>query len=278
MPSESVDGNDDPDSEPGRRRHIKNSGSPRADSTTNPMSNILNRLKRGSAKTPENLGADAQALGTHGGQRVTEKISEVTKLFEEMQRLGLEATGLGKFIASLHKLAVASGVSPENLALVIKEVSELSEGKQMSIAQTKRHIQNLSERQKLLQKEVAGLEKKKDTLAVELGLRELEHSTTRDTLTEYERIKQQLEQNALSFTDLSKLVLLISAAKKIGYDSAAVIAALSDLEHKVEERKKIETEIEDMLDTKRIAQERVLVLEQEISDKQQTLKSAEELG
>ncbi|MGI0014261.1 MAG: hypothetical protein ACREBU_12600, partial [Nitrososphaera sp.] len=99
MPSESVDGNDDPDSEPGRRRHIKNPGSPRADSTTNPMSNILNRLKRGSAKTPENLGADAQAVETQGGQRVTEKISGVTKLFEEMQRLGLEPTGLGKFIA-----------------------------------------------------------------------------------------------------------------------------------------------------------------------------------
>ncbi|MGH9991239.1 MAG: hypothetical protein ACREAZ_01145, partial [Nitrososphaera sp.] len=154
MPSESVDGNDDPDSEPGRRRYIKNRGSPSADSTTNPMSNILNRLKRGkSARTPANLDTGPQAVETQGGQRVTEKISDVTKLFEEMQRLGLEPAGLGKFIASLHKLAVASGVSPENLALVIKEVSELSEGKQMSIAQTKRHIQNLSERQKLLQKE-----------------------------------------------------------------------------------------------------------------------------
>ncbi len=277
MPSESVDGNDDPSHEPGRRKN-KNAGPGGTDSSTNPKSNAFDRLKRLSSKIPGTLGTVPRAPSAQGPERITEKVSGVSKLFEEMQRLGLEPAGLGKFIASLHKLAVASGVSPENLVLIIKEVNELSDGKQISVAQVRTRIQRLSEQRKLLQKEVDGLEKKKDSLAVELGLRELEHSTTRETLTEYERIRKELEQNALSFMDLSKLVMLIGEARKIGYDSASVVAALSDLEHKANERKKIETEIEKMLDTKRVAQERVLALEQEISEKQQALRSAQELG
>ncbi len=277
MPSESTDGNDDQVPEPGRRKN-KDAGPTGTDTSTNPKFNAFDKLKRLSSKTPGTLGAVPQPPSSHGAERISEKVSEVSKLFEEMQRLGLEPAGLGKFIASLHKLAVASGVSPENLALIIKEVNELSDGKEMSVTQVRTRIQRLWQQQKLLQKEVDGLEKKKDSLAVELHLKELEHSTTRETLSEYERIRKELEQNALSFMDLSKLVMLIGEAQKIGYDSASVVAALSGLEHNENERKKMEAEIEKMLDTKRVSQERVLALEQEISEKQQTLRSAQELG
>jgi hypothetical protein len=194
-----------------------------------------------------------------------------------MKKLGLDPAGLGKFIASLHKLAVASGVSPENLAFLIREISELSEGQRMSIPETRRFLQQLDVKKKTLTKQVADLVKRKESLHVEINLRALEHSASNETLSEFARIRKRLDEHGLSLTNLSEFVSLIYFAKEQGYTPSALVSILSDLKFKQENRKEVEAETERLLDTKRSLQDRVLALEQELSGVQQKLKAAEEL-
>jgi len=278
MPSEMPGEEDDRETRSGRKRRGEGEeASSNADNGSNPMSNIFRKLKKNKTRSIDRDRAE-EYHEFQTSHRASEKTVDTTRLLREMQRFGLEPSGLAKFITSLHKLAVASGVSPENLASIIKELSDLSEGKQLSLAQTRKHLQQLAERQKLLVKEVADLERKKGSLEVDVSLKGLEHSTTRETLSEFELIKKNLNEYNLSFTDVSRLVSLIEAAEKLGHDPSAVVNALSDLKSKEEEKQSLQAQIDTLLETKRAAQDKLLAIEDEVSEKQRTLKSAEELG
>ena len=202
---------------------------------------------------------------------------DTKKLLQEMKRLGLDPSGLRKFTLSLHKLAVASGVSSARLTGIIKELDALCEGKKISLTQASDYIQQLSERQRMLLTATEDLENRKKSLEVQVSLKELEYSASKDTMSEFARIKQDLHKRDLSFTDLSKLIALITAAEQVGYASSVIIDVLSNLKSKAEKKKEIDTEIESLLNSKRTLQDKLLGIEQEISDRQQTLKSAEEL-
>ena len=213
----------------------------------------------------------------HDSKTKSSEDKDAKKLLQEMKRLGLDPSGLRKFTLSLHKLAVASGVSSARLTGIIKELDALCEGKKISLTQASDYIQQLSERQRMLLTATEDLENRKKSLEVQVSLKELEYSTSKDTMSEFARIKQDLHKRNLSFTDLSKLIALITAAEQVGYASSVIIDALSDLKSKEQKKKEIDTEIESLLNSKRTLQDKLLGIEQEISDRQQTLKSAEEL-
>ena len=249
----------------------RNARLPKQDSGSNPMANIFNKLR---SKKSEKDGPATSPTEITPERKV---VFEVSELVKEMQRLGLEPAGLGKFIASLHRLAVASGVSPGNLASAIRDVGALSQDKHLSLAQTRRHVQQLAEKQKALTIAIADLEKKKGALEVEMGLKRLERSTTRESLSEFEEVKQELESHGLSLTEVSRLISLIESAKELGYDSEAITDSLTNLKSQEIARSELRSEIESLLETKKNAQDRLLALEKEISQNQQMLRSADEL-
>jgi len=213
----------------------------------------------------------------HDSKTKSSEDKDAKKLLQEMKRLGLDPSGLRKFTLSLHKLAVASGVSSAKLTGIIKELDALCEGKKISLTQASDYIQQLSERQRMLLTATVDLENRKKSLEVQVSLKELEYSASKDTMSEFARIKQDLHKRDLSFTDLSKLIALITAAEQLGYASSVIVETLSNLKSKEEKKKEIDTEIESLLNSKRTLQDKLLGIEQEISDRQQTLKSAEEL-
>jgi len=213
----------------------------------------------------------------HNDKTKSSEDKDTKKLLQEMKRLGLDPSGLRKFTLSLHKLAVASGVSSARLTGIIKELDALCEGKKISLTQASDYIQQLAERQRMLLTATEDLENRKKSLEVQVSLKELEYSTSKDTMSEFARIKQDLHKRNLSFTDLWKLIALITAAEQMGYASSVIIDVLSDLKSKEQKKKEIDTEIESLLNSKRTLQDKLLGIEQEISDRQQTLKSAEEL-
>ena len=213
----------------------------------------------------------------HDSKTKSSEDKNAKKLLQEMKRLGLDPSGLRKFTLSLHKLAVASGVSSARLTGIIKELDALCEGKKISLTQASDYIQQLSERQRMLLTATEDLENRKKSLEVQVSLKELEYSASKDTMSEFARIKQDLHKRDLSFTDLSKLIALITAAEQVGYASSVIIETLSNLKSKEEKKKEIDIEIESLLNSKRTLQDKLLGIEQEISDRQQTLKSAEEL-
>lgn len=255
----------------GRQDRRKKTRIPKQDPSSNPMANIFNKLRN---KKGEKTGPATSSTDTTSGKKVAFDVSDLVK---EMQKLGLEPAGLGKFIASLHRLAVASGVSPENLASAIRDVGALSQDKHLSLAQARRYVQQLAEKQKALTIAIADLEKKKGSLEVEMGLKQLERSATRESLSEFEEVKQKLESHGLSLAEVSKLASLIESAKELGYDSVAITDSLANLKSQEVAKDELRGEIESLLATKKSAQDRLLALEKEISQNQQILKSADEL-
>jgi Leucine-rich repeat (LRR) protein len=235
------------------------------------MSNIFNKLRN---KKSEKDSPAADSVDNVSGAKAAFEVSELVK---EMQRLGLEPAGLGKFISSLHRLAVVSGVSPENLASAIRDLGALSQDKHLSLAQARRYLQQLAEKQKALTIAIADLERKKGSLEVEMGLEQLDRSTTRESLSEFEEVKQKLESNGLSIVEVSKLISLMESAKELGYDSAAIADSLANLKSQEVARSQLRDEIESLLETRKNAHDRLLALEKEVSQNQQILRSAEEL-
>jgi len=226
---------------------------------------------------PEKTGVDSQNQLPSGSKSAAAKVQDIAKLLQEMRSLGLEPDGLKKFTQSLHKLAVASGVSPINLTTIIRDVNSLCEGRELSLTQARDYILQLTDRQKVLLRTIEDLEKKRKSLEVELSLEELDYSTTKQTISEFVQIRQELQGRNLSFTDISKLISLINAAEKLGHNSSLIIDSLSDLRSNEEKRKVIDAEVEGLLHSKRTVQDKLLTLEQEISERQQTLKAADEL-
>jgi len=223
-------------------------------------------------------GAPKRTTSSVKDDQAAEKILDVTKALEEMRALGLELGGLKEFTTFLHKLAVVSGVAPGVLTSIIKEVDTLCEGKRISIAQAQKHIQELGNRKNALVKEFEDLEKKKQSLQLDLSLKELEYSTSTQTLAEYLSTKKQLEQHKISFNDISKLITMINNAAKQNYDSSSIVQTLAKMQSEHNNLEAIETEIESLLDSKRTLQEKLLTLEQEIANRQKLIASAEQLS
>jgi hypothetical protein len=199
-------------------------------------------------------------------------------LMNEMQMLGLEPSSLGRFIVSLHKLAVSSGVEPGVLASVIKELSLLSDGKHVPIDDLRRKIQRLADEQSDLTKKIAELHKEKSALEAELGEKQNEHKAGKESLSGFLDQKRRLEEQGISLDDVSRLTSMITFAKQAGYDASVIIGVLSDIQSTNEKKVLAETQLEQILDSKRAAQQRALALEQEIAEKREVLQSATALA
>jgi hypothetical protein len=156
----------------------------------------------------------------------------VNDLANEMQMLGLEPSGLSRFILSLHKLAVASGVEPSILASIIKDLSSLSEGKQVSIGQVRAKIQQLATEQKNLSQKVSELQAQKGALETELANRQDQTKTETKASEEFQQYRKQLEAEGISVNDLSLLASMIASARQAGYDSGPIVGILSDIKSK----------------------------------------------
>jgi hypothetical protein len=202
----------------------------------------------------------------------------VNDLVNEMQMLGLEPTGLGRFIVSMHKLAVASGVEPTILASIIKDLNTLSGDKPVPIGQLRKKIQQLADEQKLLTKTVSDLMEKKGILEAELAKKGNEKNEDMESQTEHIEVTKRLQESGISFDDLARLSSMLASAKQFGYEPSAIVNLLSDFEAVQKKKHSVEAQLEQLLDSKRIAQQRTLALEQEIEEKKKLLGSADALS
>lgn len=249
----------------------------RVDSDANTKLGIFSKRKTKNQKLPKDLDSASDSNTDNSPNLANEKILEAMEVIEELGALGLEPAGLKKFTKSLHKLAVSSGVSPEILTSIIKEVNELCEGKKISLNQAHRYIGELASQKNAVLNEIEGLKKKKQSLEVNLSLKELESSTSKQRLSEYTDIKLQLEKHSLSFSDISRLVVMINNAAEHSYDSSKIVSLLANMQSQSDKKVQIEKEIENLLNSKQTLQERLLALDQDVSDRQKTIAAAEKL-
>ncbi|HKU50660.1 MAG TPA: hypothetical protein VJP79_11960 [Nitrososphaera sp.] len=202
----------------------------------------------------------------------------INELADEMQKLGLEPTGLGRFITSLHRLAVASGIDPSSLASIIREIGTLSDGKQHpSIEQARKKIRELGAEQSSLSKSIADLQQRKDALEAEVASEENKKAADQKSLSFYVSLEQELLALGISLDDISRLSSMVVSARQLDYSHSALLDLLADFDLAKQKKEKAETEIEQVLGIKRATQQRLAVIEQELAEKQKLLDSAENL-
>lgn len=211
------------------------------------------------------------------------------KLVKELERLNLQPIALERFIKYFHKFAVASGVSPENLVILIRKIVELSEGTdkgfihdseaKISIADLHSIIQDLGKKQEHLLDEVEKLELKKDSLEVEIRLKELDYSTIKESVAEFNKMKDELSRYDLSIEqDLSKLVELVRICKeKLGHDFSSISHLLSDLQSIHEKKAMNELETAALLDSKKELEDNLEITKRAILENRQIIFSVNEL-
>ncbi len=217
-------------------------------------------------------------LPTNTESPTTRMAWEVKNLVSEMQKLGLEPAGLGKFIASLHKLAVASGVEPGILASIIEDLSLLSGGKHVSMDQIRKKIKQLSDEKKDLAQKVSELQARKDSLDVELSLKELDNASTKKSWSDFLQVQEKLGEVGVSIDDLSKLASMVTSAKELGHSPSALINLLADTKSAQERKTRTEAEIDQLLGAKRTTLQKGLALDQELAEKQKLIESADILS
>jgi hypothetical protein len=230
-----------------------------------PVSDILKRLR--GKKSP----------GGNNQKDPLPSALELADLVSELHKLGLQPAGLGRFIASLHKLAVASGVDPKTLASFIGELDSLSDSGKISIDRTRREVQGLFEQRKNLLAEVSGLQNKKSALEVELEQQERKDVGYKDLQARYSELKGQLECIGVLPGDLSRLGSMITSAKEMGYDHSELAKLLDDLKAVRERKDSEQIEMERLLDSKKATQQRVLALDREIDEKAALLERTRDL-
>lgn len=202
---------------------------------------------------------------------------ELADLASEMHKLGLQPAGLERFIVSLHRLAVASGIDPKALASFIRELDILSGGNKISIEKIRAEIHELFEEHKDLVGKISELQSKKTALEADLDEKVRKNKDDRDSLAPYLQLKQELENAGISTKDLARLTAMIISARELGYDRTELTKLLEDLKAAREKKAGAEAELEELLDSKRSAQQRILAIDQDVAEKQALLESARDL-
>jgi hypothetical protein len=198
-------------------------------------------------------------------------------LAEEMRKLGLAPAGLGKFITSLHKLAVASKVDPGTLAALIRELNLLTEGANVPIEEIRKRITQLTEDKAELAKNVADLREKKSLIEKDQVSSEKGIAKESESLAQLHQVNVRLNQAGIALDDLSQLAALISSAEELGYNPQEVTGLLASLKTASRQKEAAEIELEKTLEAKRETLQKVINLERELTEKHDLLESAAKL-
>ena len=201
----------------------------------------------------------------------------VEELVSELKKLGLDPPGLGRFITSLHRLAVASNVDPQTLASLIRDLSRLSQGSQVSFDQIRARITKLSEEKTVIQAKISELEEKKFRLEKEITAAESTRQENGKSLANFASVREQLDRVGITIEDVSRLRSAIDSAAQLGYDPHEISQLLQDTKAALDKRRKADDELEQLLDSKRVVQLKLAQLENEIVEKQKIIESAENI-
>jgi hypothetical protein len=158
-------------------------------------------------------------------------------------KLGVKEEELESFILDVYNRCIDLGLSPDNIALHIKDLTEFSKtngtnnNRILPLSQISEFIQQKADEKKKLEEEIQTLKNQIKILNEEKSNSEHRHAhalyeehLTNGELKSYSDLKQELGQYGVPVYDVPKFAKVFREISKKGYDVGQVIEEYSDLE------------------------------------------------
>jgi len=155
-----------------------------------------------------------------------------------MAKLGVKKEDdLEPFILHVYNNCIDLGISPDNVALHMKDLLEFSKTNLVPLSQISEFIDQKVDEKKRLEEEIQTLKGQIKTLEAEKSNSEDRHASalheenmTAAELKSYSDLKEELGQYGIPIGDVSKFAKVVHGISQKGYDVGKVIEEFSDLE------------------------------------------------
>src|ERR1051326_1148103 len=144
---------------------------------------------------------------------------------------------LEPFILHVYNNCIDLGISPDNVALHMKDLLEFSKTNLVPLSQISEFIDQKVDEKKRLEEEIQTLKGQIKTLEAEKSSSEdrrasalHEENMTAAELKSYSDLKEELRQYGIPIGDVSKFAKVVHGISQKGYDVGKVIEEFSDLE------------------------------------------------
>ena len=144
---------------------------------------------------------------------------------------------LEPFILHVYNNCIDLGISPDNVALHMKDLLEFSKTNLVPLSQISEFIDQKVDEKKRLEEEIQTLKGQIKTLEAEKSNSEDRHASalheenmTAAELKSYSDLKEELGQYGIPIGDVSKFAKVVHGISQKGYDVGKVIEEFSDLE------------------------------------------------
>lgn len=266
--------------------------------TASAITGVINEWKRdlGAAIADAYRGADEHVVG-HGANPVD--IIRAFKLMLMLKNFGVKAESVDDFITRFAKVVLSTGVTPEGLANILKQVMKLADLDGVEIYQIPAQVEALMGQKRQLETEVEKLNEQKASIQREMPESQprSEKSTTSiqplpvkadvdphatevvdsELLSEISELRNLLSDFGLSLNDTVAFAGMIRNAKKEGYDFATIIQQVSNMKSLEQKKDAINSEIVGLRDSEAILLEKHHSLEEKLSSQQSLIDAVEKL-
>src|ERR1051325_1882289 len=148
-----------------------------------------------------------------------------------MAKLGVKKEDdLEPFILHVYNNCIDLGISPDNVALHMKDLLEFSKTNLVPLSQISEFIDQKVDEKKRLKGQIKTLEAEKSSSEDRRASALHEENMTAAELKSYSDLKEELGQYGIPIGDVSKFAKVVHGISQKGYDVGKVIEEFSDLE------------------------------------------------
>jgi DNA repair exonuclease SbcCD ATPase subunit len=248
---------------------------------------VINEWKRelGSAISEAYRGVDAEIVG-HSVNPA--EIIQAFKLLMSLKNVGVEAQTADEFLIRFSKVMTSTGVSPEGLANIVRQIMKLADLDGIEIYQIPAQVETLLGQKDELETQVKKLNAEKVALASDIEAQKLTIAEThddsqitgfdKDLLSQFSELNKQLEEDGLSLRDASAFVQMVKKSKGYGYDFATIIDLVSNVKLLSQERDDLKKELATLRESATSLQNNQREIEQKLSERRAIIDSVEKLS
>jgi copper chaperone CopZ len=156
------------------------------------------------------------------------------RLLNIVNKLGAQEANIESFLTQIYTLCTSKNIPPEVIVKVSAQIAAIDE--KIPVSQIPEYMQQKIEEKQSLEQEVKRLRETKVTAQSECDEALRSSSITIDTLHEYTRLRDCLEESGLSIDDddedkdnLTKLTNAIYNLRHSGYDAKTITKSLSNI-------------------------------------------------
>jgi hypothetical protein len=199
-----------------------------AGTVTNIISEWKQEISTPTADTLRDLATELKRLNIDALQ-----CAKGCRLLNIVNKLGAQEANIESFLTQIYTLCTSKNIPPEVIVKVSAQIAAIDE--KIPVSQIPEYMQQKIEEKQSLEQEVKRLRETKVTAQSECDEALRSSSITIDTLHEYTRLRDCLEESGLSIDDdedkdnLTKLTNVIYNLRHSGYDAKTITKSLSNI-------------------------------------------------